>query len=600
MQEGFHRTAGGWDVVALILALLQATWPPAIPEDSAESLRRAARSAERRYEYLLRRLAPVRYDGGYSGRCDEIVGRFCLIYEGGDPPKFDPPPPEILRARQDVVDALRRAFAGLPGDLDTAGPLLRYLIEDGRADEALSAALTFAWATTDSVWGDLLLGYAYHATANDSAAERSFDAALARMSAEDRRRFESIEVFLSGRERSLYRKLSPEERALYETQFWRLADPLYLLEGNERRAEHFARHVWGRLLSITPRVTGVHSWGRDLEELTLRYGVPTSRERIVSQYLHQADSYVEHYPPDQLTFEPAALRTEGIGDAPPPGAPWPLEPKWARSGYAPGSVRRLVPVDHQVVRFPAGDSVALRIYGQMPLDSAAERATRIRAGLFLLDLNYAPAGERRGAAELRDSIAFAALEFRVAPGRYVYSFELLEEESRLAGRSRYGVDVPGYPRTGVALSDPVLAEPFRGGALPSSRDDAALRPLARLVFEEGDTVGLYAEAHGLQTGPDGATRYAVELSVVKVDEPSLLARAARWLGRQLGLTRDPGVPRLSWEGQGEGGRAAVLAVDLPLTELDPGLHELELTVTDLVGGGQFTTRRLLRIGASSL
>ncbi len=584
-------------MLPLVLALFQAAWPPAIPADSAESLRGAARSAERRYEYLLRRYAPIRYGGGYGGECDEIVGRFCLIYDGGEPPpEPDPPPPQVLRARRDVVEALRRAFAGLPGDLDTAGPLLRYLIEDGRADEALSAALTFAWATADSVWGDLLLGYAYHAAANDSAAERAFDAALARMSEKDRRRFESVEVFLTGRERGAYRGLSPDARARYEAQFWRLADPLYLLEGNERRAEHFARHVWGRLLSVTPRVSGVYAWGRDLEELTLRYGVPTARERVVGMYLHQPDSFIEHYQPDQLTFEPTALMTEGVPDTPPPGAPWTLEPERARSGYAPGMLRRMVPAEHQVVRYPAGDSVVLRIHGQMVVDSAVENGARVLAGLFLLDVDYSPTFERRGTVELNDSVALAALEARVAPGRYVYSFELLEEESRLAGRARYGIDVPGYPRRGVALSDPVIAAPFGGGALPSGRDDPALRPLARLVFEAGDTVGLYAEAHGLEAGPDGATRYAVELSVRRADEPSLLARAARWLGRRLGLTDDPVAPRLSWEGQGEGGRLAVLAVDLPLLELDRGLHELELTVTDLVGGTRFTSRRLIRIG----
>ncbi len=584
-------------MLPLVLALFQAAWPPTIPEDSVEALRSAARSAERRYESLLRRLAPIRYGGGYSGRCDEIVGRFCLTYDGGDPPKPDTTPPQILKARQDVVDALRRAFAGLPGDLNTAGPLLRYLIEDERADEALSAALTFAWATRDSVWGDLLLGYAYHAAGNDSAAERSFDSALARMSAEDRRRFASIETLLTGRERGVYRRLSAEDREWYEAQFWRLADPLYLLEGNERRAEHFARHVWSRLLSTTPRVSGVHSWGRDLEELTLRYGVPTARERVVSLYLNQADSYIEHFEPDQLTFEPAALRTEGIGDAPPPGDPWPLEPRWARSGYALGKVRRVVPVDHQIVRFPAGDSVAFRVYGSMPLDSLATGAARARAGLFILDVDYEHAVERRGPAQVTDSVAHAAFEVRLVPGRYVYSMELLEDGSRLAGWARYGVDVPGYPRSGVALSDPVLAEPFGAQAVPTDRDDAAaLRPLARLIFQPGDTVGLYAEAHGLEAGRDGETHYAVELSLRRTDQPALLARAARWLGRKLGLTADPGVPRLSWEGRGERGRPAVLAIDLPLTEVEAGLHELELTVTDLVGGGRFTSRRLFRVG----
>ncbi|HEX7118741.1 MAG TPA: hypothetical protein VF212_08140 [Longimicrobiales bacterium] len=586
------------NVWPVVFALFQTVLPQAIPQDSAEALRDDARSAERRYESLLRRLAPVRM-GGAGGRCDEIVGRFCLVYDGGDPPPERPTPPPVLRARQDVVEALRRAFAAMPGDLETAGPLLRYLIEDDRAEEALSAARTFAWASPDSVWGALLLGYAYHAAGDDAAAERSFDEALARMSAEDRRRFEDIEVFLSGDERGAYDDLEAGARTAYEADFWRLADPLYLRAGNARRAEHFARHVWSRLLSETPRVAGMSAWGRDLEELTLRYGVPTSRERVVSLHTLGPDGYVEHYHPDQLAYLPESLRTEGFPAAPPPGGPWPLERERARSGYAPRHLRRLVRVPHQVARFPSGDSVAVRIYGRMPLDSAAAGAPETRAGLFLLDARYAPARTALGHATVRNDTAVASMEARVVPGSYVYSLELLEERSRLAGRSRYALDVPGYPRTGVALSDPVLAEPFGAGRLPAGRDDARLHPLARLVLEPGDTVGLYAEAHGLRAGSDGVTHYAVELALLRADDPALLVRAVRWLGQALGLAGEDPPPRLSWEGRGQGGRAAILAVDVPLTELDAGLYELELTVTDRVGGSRFTSRRLFRVGGGS-
>ncbi|HEX6940060.1 MAG TPA: hypothetical protein VF158_11665 [Longimicrobiales bacterium] len=582
-------------MLSIAFALFQAVLPLTIPEDSAEALRRAARSAERRYESLVRRLAPVRF-GGAGGRCDEIVGRFCLTYDGGDPPPADPPPPAVVRARQDAVEALRRAFAGLPGDLGTAGPLLRYLIEDERAEEALSAARTYAWASADSVWGPLLLGYAFHAAGDDAAAERSFDEALARMSAEDRRRFEDIEVFLTGDEREAYDDMDGGDRVAYETAFWRLADPLYLIAGNERRAEHFARHVWSRLLSETPRVGGMHSWGRDLEELTLRYGVPTSRERVVSYYYSlQPDSYVEHFHPDQLAFLPEAIRTEGYPPTPPPGAPWPLERERARSGYAVKRVRRIVPVAHQVARFPAGDSIAVVVYGRMPLDSAAAGAAEARAGLFLLDARYTIVGSALGGAAVTNDTARAQLELRVAPGHYVYSMELVEEPSRLAGRARFALDVPGYPHAGVAVSDPVLAAPFGGGPTPRGRDDARLRPHADLVFSSGDTIGLYAEAHGLAPGPDGSMYYAVELAVVRADEPALLARAVRWLGRTLGLADEDRPPRLSWQGRAEAGHPAVLAVDFPLTDLDAALYELELTVTDRIGGSSFTSRRLFRV-----
>lgn len=583
----------------VLFALFQAVLPNPIPEDSADALRRAARSAERQYESIIRRLAPVRHGGGGGDRCDEIVGRFCLIYDGGTPPPAAPPPPRVVRARQNVVEALRRAFAARPGELETAGPLLRYLIEDERAEEALSAARTFAWATGDTIWGLLLLGYAHHAAGEDSLAELRFDEALARMSAEERRGFEDIEVFLSGDERGVYRDLEPEPRTAYEAQFWILADPLYLLAGNERRAEHFARHVWSRLLSETPRVRGMHRWGRDLEELTLRYGVPTSRERILSWSLLAEESFVEHYHPEQLAYLPEALRTRGLPPTPPPGEESPLERERSRSGYAPRVIRRMIPLAHQLTRFPAGDSVALYIHGHLPLDSLATGHSTVDAALFLLDSRYARFREARTTARVERDTAGASFALRLPPGAYVYSLELFEPETRLAGRSRYALDVPGYPTDGVALSDPLFAAPYGRGSLPVGRDDPGLRPLAELTLGADDTVGLYAEAHGLEAGPDASTRYSVRLVLQRVDQPVLVVRALRWLGRQIGLSSESAAPELSWEGQGRADHPAILAVDVPLAELDPGLYELVLTVADQVGGSEYTSRRVFRISDSA-
>ncbi len=579
----------------ILFALFQAVVPGPIPDDSAESLRRAARSAERTYESLLRRLAPTRMGGSGADRCDEIVGRFCLIYDGGEPPKPDTVPWRVVRARQDVVEALRRAFAARPGDLETAGPLIRYLIEDSRADEALSAARTFAWASPDSVWGRLLLGYAHHAAGEDSLADARFDEALALMDEEDRRRYESIDVLLHGKERSVYKGLEGDDRATYEHRFWRLADPLYLLSGNERRAEHFARHVWSRLLAQAPRVQGMHRWGKDLEELTLRYGVPTSRERIISWSMLQPDSYVEHYHPDLLTFVPESLWTRGVSGIPRPGDPWSLERDRARSGYAPHIIRRLVFLTHQVARFPAGDSIEVRLYGGMPLDTVASGRSDVVAGCFLLDQRYEFLIRERERGPVMADTARIECSASLAPGVYVYSLELLETATRLAGRARYSVDVPGYPATGVTLSDPVLVQPFGEGDLPLGRDDARLHPLTDLMIRADRSVGLFAEAHRLEAGPDGVTHYGVRLALRRADSPALLTRAVRWFGRTLGLVDEDLPPELEWEGTGEAGQPAVIAVDVPLIGLDPGLYELELTVTDRRGGSSFTSRRLLRI-----
>ncbi|HEX7051045.1 MAG TPA: hypothetical protein VF188_12630 [Longimicrobiales bacterium] len=582
------------------LLVLQSVLPAPISADSAEALRDAARRAEREYEYLMRHLIPSRFGSPVSAsECDEIVGRFCLRYDDSGTPPSPPPPeedPRVTRARQDAVESLRRAFAALPGELGTVGPLLRYLVEDGRAEEAVSAARTFTWASGDSVWGPFLEGYALHAAGDDSAAEARFDEGLRQLPPEERREFRSVEDLLAPDEKDRYEEMHREAQLAYERALWRLSDPLYMVPGNERRAEHLARRVWCRLLSGAPRVRGMTRWGNDLKELTIRYGVPTSRERIRYWSMTMSEGLIEHYDPKSLAFLPQALATAGFPETPAPGEPWPLDASRARGGFATKVVERLMPIAHQVSRFPRGDSVVLRVDGALPLDSLDNGpAAQFAAGLFLLDEEYEPVRVVRRAAHLEGDTAVVSFELTVAPGSYLYSLEMMEAERRFAGRARYRTEVAADSGGAPSLSDLLIARPFGSGAPPTGRADARLRARGNLVLSAADTVGLYAEARGLTPGLDGATHYSVSLAARRADGRPLLARALNWLGRTLGLADGDEPVALTWSDTGEQGRTAVLTVDLPLAPLEPGLYALDLVITDQVTGASESASRVIRI-----
>jgi hypothetical protein len=188
-----------------LLLVLQSWSPMPVTEDSARALRDLAERAEWSYEHLLRSLAPIHRGPHSSGsqQCDEIVGRFCLTFGKGNERKPDTTVAgKVISARQQAVEMLRHAFAALPGELTAAGPLLRYLVEDGRAEEAIAAARTFAWASGDSAWGGLLIGYALHAAADDSLAELYLTRAVAHLPPDARRRVTNISYLLEHRERS--------------------------------------------------------------------------------------------------------------------------------------------------------------------------------------------------------------------------------------------------------------------------------------------------------------------------------------------------------------------------------------------------------------
>jgi hypothetical protein len=530
---------------------------------------------------------------GPSGQeCDEVVGRFCLTYDSGSLPKPTPEAPRVTDARRFAIEALRRAFSYEADRLETSGPLVRYLVEDERASEAVSAARTFAALSRDSIWSSLLLGFALHAAADDTAAERLFGAALTRLTPDDAERIRDLDWLLSSRDRSVIKKLSAAEQEAARQRVWRFADPLYLTPGNEHWAEHVSRHVWSRILAMAPVVRDMVRWGRDLEQLTVRYGVPTAKSRTWGS-VGSEGSLIEHYDPAQLAYIPEDLLDLGVPPAPLPGEAWQLENPRSRSGHAPRTVRRLVPLPHQVTRFPETGGTKVRFDAELVLDSAAAGNTRFTAGLWILDalLNELSAQRRDGAA-VRDTLRFH-FEAAVPAGDHVYSLEALESETDFAARARYALDVTPAA-SGLRVSDPLLAHPFGSTPPPRDRNDPVIRPYSLLSFARGQSVGIYAEIHGLSEGSADAG-YSVELSVRKADRGSVPARLAGWLGRRLGISSPTPPPRLAWSAQAPVSSSVPIAVDLKLDGLDRGFHVLVLEVTDLRNNSRSESRKIIRI-----
>ncbi len=586
--------------------------------DSVRRLVRRARSAETQYELLARIRAPVALGSFGGDRCDEIVGRFCLHY---DPEERDEPPPaqppSALKARDEAITALEQAARAAPAEGRVARGLVRLLVEAHRDSAALAAARRYA-DTVPGLWAELLLAFALHAHGDDTAAVAHFREALPQLSDKERRRLR-IDPLLSLDEQDKLHHLGDTARAGYEAALWKLADPLYLTPGNEALGEHFARYVWTRMLSELPHVRGMTSWGSDLDELTFRYGVPSSRERIESlSLLSDQLGMIEHYDPAQLAFLPESLLTVGVRPTPAPGEKWTLDASDARSAYAPTTVRRVVELPLQLSRFPAGDSLVLRIDGILPLDSAARAAVdsarlrpdsgraapdSARVGLFVLP---GPDALLRGdtavvrtvvaAAPVRGDTAWLSLSLTLPPGQYVYSAEAIEPRSRLAGRGRH-LTVLLKPAPGPALSDIVVARPF-GGSLPTRRDDSALRALPQAAALAGDTLGIYAEVGSLTGGP--GARYRVELVLSRTGEPPPPVRAWSWLRRRLGAGPAPQSVTLGWTGTLPLDRAAAaapvaLATDLVVPRLAPGLYTLWLRVLDGATGAAAYTDRVLLI-----
>jgi hypothetical protein len=550
-------------------------------------LRREMQKAAVEYERALRRHAPFRF-GGSGSSCDEVVGRFCLTYDAGKSAQLPPEPEQVRKARRTVVEVFERGATHWPHDSAAVSGLVRYLVEDSLADRAIDHARRFEQRYPNSPWSHLLIGYALHAANRTVEAERAFMVALSRMDSVARVRATEVRDLLHPEEEGRYKRLRAADREAYRERLWRLADPLYLTAGNEAKAEHVARYVWTRMLARAPVVMGASSWGDDLDELTRRFGVPRARTQDYGSGL--TTRITEHYDPDDMTYVPPELMTQPFGELPTPGAAWPYDTVRSRTGYAPRTLRGMHAIEHQLSRFPIGDSTELRVDAELRLDSLVTRPTRVEFGLFVLDSAFVVIAEVRDTVDASEQRVTADLDLMMPAGAYAYSVEARELGSRFAGRARHAFPLAlaaGRPTVSdlvILPADSQAAPPRRGGDFT---------PFTSLVIPDRQGIALYLEITGLVAGADDEARYRIDLQVLE-PQPDAVTRAVRGVSKALGIAQSV-APTITWTEQGRAHRVIPVALNVGVLKVKPGVRVLRVTVTDLVSGAYNRADRTVRI-----
>jgi hypothetical protein len=356
---------------------------------------------------------------------------------------------------------------------------------------------------------------------------------------------------------------------------WTLADPLYLVAGNDRRTEHYARWTVSTLRDDARNPFGTR-WGSDLEELTIRHGweVGWERTRPRSVGLPEPGGVLSHdhpegrgFLPGEDTFrDPARARGEDLVP----------ERSGSRSLYAPAYAPAFLPLEGQLAVFPRGDSIVVVATHYLPDDTTRRRGDDPRrpwlepgdqanlpdrAGVFLVSLGDGAMRERTGTGT-------DGVEILAAPaGPYVVSVEAWSPPARRAGRFRGGLVRDSAPPDLPTLSDLLLVR--GGGPEPASLADAARRALLRPRVTPGDTVALVWELNGLGWRPE---RVEYELVVERSDRGLL-----RRLGQRVGLVGDDRPLALRWSEAGpERPRTWLRRVVLAFPDLEPGSYRVTL------------------------
>ena len=569
------------------------------------ALHEEAKEAQARFERFRESRIPPEL-GGFGGGCDEIVGRFCLRFESGeDESEWSVPeePVEFGMARVRVLRELREIHDQIPRDSWILGQRVFYMGEVGDwpgAENLIRRCGGGNW------WCTSLLGFVSHAQGDWNTASDLFALAVDQMP--EGENFLSLALLLDPDALDVYESSSDQGAA--EERLWLLSDPLYLVDGNDRMTEQYARAVLVRMRREAVNPYGVE-WGDDVEELTLRYGAEKAWERrraLPSGQLQDTRSIVgrhhpksqEFLPPDEALEDPAQVAP---GD-------WTLEQERPWTGYAPPYAPDLNALETQVARFRRADSLLVagafapeeedaetdsrrRTRNPRVVDLRAQRNEArgdrqartdpfrrpveepqpflveepepegpIQSGLFLIDT------ERGTTHQVLGEGPRGVFQLQVPNGRYVVGIEAFSADAKQAWRDRHGLwqdsILPGL----AAVSDLLILE--GGGEIPTSLDEALPTALPAVRIRAGEALKVAWELYGLAIGESASVRIGVDQGGQGF---------IRRLGQFLRVLEPESPVVMTYEDAGPDVLGTVFrAVQLNFPDLEPGEYTLTVEI----------------------
>jgi hypothetical protein len=516
--------------------------------DSVEA-RRKASNAQARFELVRRHNLPLSYTG--SGECDARIGRFCQWNNEYD--TIEAKLPRVIRrAREGLIASLDSAAKRSPRDGWITGQRIRYLIESRNDTAALRVARECRAADW---WCAALEGLALHESLNGEAADSAFAKALRLMPESERCRWTNVTPILDYSLQRRFRKVGCGRNEQVAERVWWLADPFWSIPGNDRRAEHYARHTMAKIQEPARNAYNL-AWSSDLREMVVRYGWARYWTRGPGNALEPTNGPVSgHEATPNYHFIPVSMSADSA-----PAVKFDLDLHASSERYSPAIARRVFEIDPQVAVFRRGDSsrvvVAYDVAKRPELDS-----TRVSGSLVIARDEVSPMYKSTDSAGRR-----GALSVVVDSRPQVMSLEVMNPTNRrAAGWKRAVLPLKSYRAGAVSLSDPLMFEPsdIEVGDLESAMQTA----IGGNSVRRGK-VGVYWETYGLAR-TDSAQPVSLTLTRVQVG-------TLRRIGESIGLASRASPLTIRWNQMMSAGSVTARSVVLDLSLIPKGRYLLKI------------------------
>ncbi len=536
----------------------------AVPRDSA-AIVLALHEAQAQFEILRQGKIPDTFYRSGAG-CPESIGRFCHWNDGDD--DWDPPVEheDITSARIAFLEQLDVLGDSAAGDPWVVGMKVHYLIEKGDLDRALETA---GGCTSDRWWCDALEGYSLHTLGRFEEADAVFQESLTNMVYSQRCEWHDISQLLENDLRGDYDQIRCSQRTDMHAAVWDLADPMYIVPGNDRFTEHMSRLVIIELMKDAVTPYGIE-WQPDLSEITVRFGWPVAWEK--SKLMSFNDAISSRGRPYSRSFFPPSQILMQEEDA-----AWQLELERAPSLYLPSYLNKIVDLQHQIGMFRRGDSalVAAAYSFREVLSDNAE----LEAALTVMHPGESNLQTYLPGAGLEDSFVAVGTDSTM-----IVSLEIYSAIDSVAGRARYPKLRPTIQPGGIGISDILVFEPRE--PLPESVEEAIFLAHPDTRFAGDTPLGLYWEVYGVA---EGSSSVATDVSVIREGRGFF-----RGLFESVGIARpEKAEVRYQWSNAtGETTAVFPRSIVVNLNDADPGNYIVRVTATPDNGEPVVSERRI--------
>lgn len=467
-----------------------------------------------------------------------------------------------------------------------------------------------------------------------SAMKESFSdyqKALSLMTEKEKRdfTFSTIKFILEPVYQDLFEEFSDEELREFVRVYWKIFDPLYMTDYNERLLEHYSRVAYANLHFSVPKMN-VTGWKSNRGETVLRYGEPVDRIRLRPQmgengvemktevwdYGRFTVGFTDMALSDNFLFSVPAAEKDKMRSQYPNDTQYLMEylRKAAPTLYEPKFEGPTFETPFNIVQFRNPDNGNMTdVYINYTIEASdsllnKNNSVSHETGVFLMNKNYEELYRKRRRyddlienktldAARRKNLISNTIDFTTRPDSGYISFEIMRDKDKGVSANRSDFSVRYFGDYSLAISDLLFAGRVSGEKVTPQdlhRKDFYITPNTLNEFSAGDTLYLYYELYNLKTDEGNLTNFEQQISVQKTDADTSfsIGRAFNSFLNLFGLSSRPDRVTLSSDYKTLDKNPAMY-VQLDLTNYEPGKYIISVKVKDLIAGMEANSRSVV-------